>query len=63
MADHIKIAIVDDEDIQVDTMTSLIKEAAAGLSLSVSLIDFSSGEAFLFALEDHPDLDMVFLVV
>lgn len=61
MADHIKIAIVDDEDIQVDTMTSLVKEAAAGLSLSVSLIDFSSGEAFLFALEDHPDLDMVFL--
>lgn len=61
MADHIKIAIVDDEDIQVDTMTSLIKEAAARLSLSVSLIDFSSGEAFLFALEDHPDLDMVFL--
>lgn len=61
MADHIKIAIVDDEDIQVDTMTSLIKEAAARLRLSVSLIDFSSGEAFLFALEDHPDLDMVFL--
>lgn len=61
MADHIKIAIVDDEDIQVDTMTSLIKEAAARLSLSVSLIDFSSGEAFLFTLEDHPDLDMVFL--
>lgn len=61
MADHIKIAIVDDEDIQVDTMTSLIKETAARLSLSVSLIDFSSGEAFLFALEDHPDLDMVFL--
>lgn len=61
MTDQLKIAIVDDEDIQVDTMISLIKEAAARLSLSVSLIDFSSGEAFLFALEDQPDLDMVFL--
>lgn len=61
MPDHLKIAIVDDEQIQVDTMTSLINEAAADLELPVSLIEFSSGEAFLFELEDQQDIDIVFL--
>lgn len=61
MPDSLKIALVDDEAIQLGTMKSLIKEAGAELGLSLKLLEFSSGEAFLFDLEDHPDLDMVFL--
>lgn len=61
MRNSLKIALVDDETIQIDTMKFLVKQAAADLDLSTTILDFSSGEAFLFGLEDHPDLDMVFL--
>lgn len=61
MSIPIQIAIVDDEEIQLDTMKSLIAQASAELGLFVELSYFSSGEAFLFELEDHPGLDIVFL--
>lgn len=61
MSTPIQIAIVDDEEIQLNTMKSLITQASAELGLFVELICFSSGEAFLFELEEHPDLDIVFL--
>lgn len=61
MSEDLTIAIVDDEKIQIETMKTLIEDAAEKLNLSVELIDFSSGEAFLFELEDHVAIDIVFL--
>lgn len=61
MIKPIQIAIVDDEAIQVDTMTSLIHQAAEKIYQTVQITTFSSGEAFLFEVEDHPELDIVFL--
>lgn len=61
MIKPIQIAIVDDEAIQADTMTSLISQAAEDIKQTVQITAFSSGEAFLFEVEDYPDLDMVFL--
>lgn len=61
MSKKLHIAIVDDEDIQIGSMKSLLNQAAQDLNLTVQLSHFSSGEAFLFELEDHTDLDIVFL--
>lgn len=55
------IAVVDDEAIQINTMKSLINEAASEVDLSVCINHFSSGEEFLFELEEYPSLDLVFL--
>jgi len=61
MPTELHIAVVDDEAIQIDTIKSLIYHAAKRLNISVKLDEFSSGEAFLFELEDYPNLDIVFL--
>ncbi|WP_208559196.1 LytR/AlgR family response regulator transcription factor [Marinilactibacillus kalidii] len=61
MTEKLTIAIVDDETIQIESMKSLIKRSAETLNLSVELLEFSSGEAFLFELEDHKAIDIVFL--
>lgn len=47
--------------IQLDSMQTLIKQATDELELIVQLSIFSSGEQFLFELEDYPNLDLVFL--
>lgn len=59
--EELHIAIVDDEKIQLDSMRALIKQAAEELELIVHLSIFSSGEQFLFELEDYSNLDLVFL--
>lgn len=61
MPNELHIAVVDDEAIQIDTMKSLIHNAAKELNILVKVEEFSSGEAFLFELEDYPTLDIVFL--
>ncbi|MDN6409748.1 MAG: response regulator [Tetragenococcus halophilus] len=59
--EELHIAIVDDEKIQLDSMRALIKQSAEELELIVHLSIFSSGEQFLFELEDYSNLDLVFL--
>lgn len=61
MPTELHIAVVDDEAIQIQTMKSLIVHAARQLNIAVNVDQFSSGEAFLFELEDYPTLDIVFL--
>ncbi|WP_080147257.1 LytR/AlgR family response regulator transcription factor [Marinilactibacillus piezotolerans] len=61
MIETVHIAIVDDEAIQLSTMTLLLKKAADEMKLPIQIAAFSSGEAFLFELEEHPDLNMIFL--
>lgn len=57
----IEIVLVDDEQIQLNHMRALVTEAAANLDLDISIAEFLSGEAFLFALEEHPTWDLAFL--
>lgn len=61
MPKKIHLAIVDDESIQIDSMNSLISQSAEELGLTVKISRYSSGEAFLFDLEENLDLDIVFL--
>lgn len=57
----IQIAIVDDDQLQQGFMESLIQATAEDLGLNIDLYYFDSGEAFLFASEDLPELDIAFL--
>lgn len=61
MSVDLRIAVVDDEAIQIESMKSLILQAAEEMSIRVKIDSFSSGEQFLFELEEYSDLDMVFL--
>lgn len=61
MSPEINVAIVDDESIQLESMKTLINKAATELSINVQLHYFSSGEEFLFKLDEHKNLAMVFL--
>lgn len=58
---RIQIAIVDDDILQRKLMETLLLEASKQLDLIVLTRHFDSSEAFLFALEDFPDLDLAFL--
>lgn len=57
----IHIAIVDDEEIQLDFVEKLIKQTAEKLEFKAIITRFTSGEAFLFELEDLPELDIALL--
>ncbi len=57
----IEIAIVDDEQLQLSHMRKLIEQSAAELKLEIFIHEYLSGEAFLFALEDHPAWQLAFL--
>lgn len=61
MSNRIKIVLVDDEQLQLDYMEKMVKQAADDLEIEVALYQYLSGEAFLFALEDHPTWDLAFL--
>lgn len=61
MAKVIRIVLVDDEALQITYMQQLLKQAAERLSLVIQIDSYQSGEAFLFALEDHLDWDLAFL--
>lgn len=61
MIKAIEIVLVDDEQLQLDYMEKLVKEAANDLNIDVHLFQYLSGEAFLFALEDHPTWNLAFL--
>lgn len=57
----IHIAMVDDEEIQLNFMEKLIQESANKLDFKAIIHRFDSGEAFLFGLEDLPQLDIALL--
>lgn len=48
-----KLAIVEDEKIHQDYLTSMLEIAANQLGISLSLNIFSSAESFLFSMEDE----------
>src|SRR5699024_6286908 len=50
-----------DEQLQLDYMQKLITQAAKSLGIEVQTSQYPSGEAFLFALEDHPNWNLAFL--
>ena len=56
-----KIFICDDEVIETNTMTSLITQWAATNNYAVDISCHHSAEAFLFAYEDHSDIDILVL--
>ena len=61
MSKPIEIVLVDDEQLQLDYMQKLIEQAAESLDIEVDIHQYLSGEAFLFALEDHPTWNLAFL--
>ena len=61
MTKEIEVVLVDDEQLQLDYMQKLITQAAESLGIEVQISQYLSGEAFLFALEDHPTWNLAFL--
>ena len=61
MTRRIEIVLVDDEQLQLDYMQKLVTQAAELLAIEVDIHQYLSGEAFLFALEDHPTWNLAFL--
>lgn len=61
MSKPIEIVLVDDEQLQLDYMQKLIEQAAESLGIEISMHQYRSGEAFLFALADHPTWNLAFL--
>ncbi|MBG9981207.1 LytR/AlgR family response regulator transcription factor [Facklamia lactis] len=57
----IQIVLADDEAIQRKNMTRLIEQACQSLQVIPVIHQFKSGEAFLFALEEHPEWQIAFL--
>ena len=47
---QIEIVLVDDEQLQLDYMEKMIKQAGDRLGIEVEIYQYLSGEAFLFAL-------------
>lgn len=63
LSKKIEVVLVDDEQLQLDYMENLMGQAAKRLDIEVELHQYLSGEAFLFALADHPTWDLAFLDV
>ena len=61
MKQAIEIVLVDDEQLQLDYMEKLIRQAAESLKIEINMSQYLSGEAFLFALEDNPTWNLAFL--
>jgi DNA-binding LytR/AlgR family response regulator len=61
MREKVKVAVIDDEEIQRETMKSLLENVAQMLNSQISVVEFSSGEEFLFEILDHVDIDILFL--
>lgn len=58
---NIHIVLVDDEQIQLTYMEHLLEQVAGELGIGLTIDSYLSGEAFLFALEDHLDWELAFL--
>ncbi len=56
-----KIAVCDDQSIQVDLINDYIKEWAKKSGINVYIDNFSSGESFLFEWDDYNKYDIIFL--
>ena len=54
-------AMCDDEAVEIEYLTSLVKTWAASKNLDISIATFNSAETFLFAYEDMKDLDILLL--
>lgn len=63
MSGIINIVLVDDEQIQLDFMETLIKKMTEKQNLVVQIDQYKNGESFLFALDEHPNWDLAFLDV
>lgn len=61
MTKTIEIVLVDDEQLQLDYMQKLIEKVAESFDIEIDIHQYLSGEAFLFALEDHPTWNLAFL--
>lgn len=61
MREQIKVAVIDDEEIQRETMKSLLKNVEQEINSQLLVVAFSSGEEFLFEQPDHEDIDILFL--
>ena len=61
MSQIIEIVLVDDEQLQLDYMKKLVKQAAKSLEIKVEISQYLTGASFLFALEDHPAWNLAFL--
>lgn len=56
-----KIAVCDDQSIQIDLMNKHIKEWADINNVDIDIDNYRSGEAFLFEWLDYDKYDIVFL--
>ena len=56
-----KIAVCDDQSIQVNLINDYIKEWAKESGINVSIDNYSSGESFLFEWDDYNKYDIIFL--
>ena len=56
-----KIAVCDDQSIQVDLINDYIKEWSKKSGINVYIDNFSSGESFLFEWDDYNKYDIIFL--
>jgi len=63
LSQAIEIVLVDDEQLQLDYMENLVEQSAKILDITVEIHQYLSGEAFLFALADHPTWEFAFLDV
>lgn len=57
----VSIVIVDDDELQQAHMRQLVNDATQQLDININLTIFPSSEALLFAMEDHPEWELVFL--
>ena len=57
----LNFAICDDEHIEIEHLSSLVREWAAKRDVSVRISDFESAESFLFSYEDDPSIDILLL--
>ncbi len=56
-----RIAICEDQVVQIDLLNNQIKEWAKGRNVNISIHNFTTAEAFLFEWADYDKYDIIFL--
>lgn len=57
----LNIAVCDDETLEIEYLTSLVRQWATLSETAVSIYDFASAEAFLFEYEENKNFDIILL--
>jgi len=57
----IHIAVCDDEKVETEYLTKLVKQWAVSGKIDIQVTSFDSAEAFLFAYEDNKNFDILLL--